>query len=80
MRPNWARKSGASTRYDPFLDAYDWPVGESFARKALGHALHRQAVRLAQHVGMDVLAPIAARFPLRDISTLDDLAIRLFGA
>lgn len=62
-----------------FLEACDWPVDEDFPRKALGHALHRQAVGLAQHHGMDVFEPIAARFPLRDIATLDDLAIELFA-
>ena len=61
-----------------FLQASDWPVGKNFARQALGHALHRQAVGLAQHHTMDVFEPIAALFPLQDIATLDELAGELF--
>lgn len=62
-----------------FLDASEWPVGKGFARQALGLALHRQAVGLAQHHTMDVFEPIAARFPLQDIETLDQLAAELFA-
>lgn len=62
-----------------FVDACDWPVGREFARQALGQALWRQAVGLAQHDGMDVFEPVAALFPLADIATLDDLATELFG-
>jgi len=62
-----------------FLEACDWPVGQDFARRALGLALHRQAVGLVQHHTMDVFEPIAALFPLRDIATLDDLATELFA-
>jgi hypothetical protein len=62
-----------------FLDASNWPVGKDFSRQALGLALHRQAIGLAQHHSMDVFEPVAARFPLADIETLDDLASLLFG-
>ena len=62
-----------------FLDASDWPVADDFAQKALGLALHRQAIGLAQHHTMDVFEPIAARFPLHDIATLDELATALFA-
>lgn len=62
-----------------FLDAYDWPIGKDFARMALGLALYRQAVGLAQHHTMDVFEPIAAVFPLQDIDSLDDLATELFA-
>ena len=62
-----------------FLEASDWPVGQDFPHQALGHALHRQAVGLAQHHTIDVFEPIAARFPLRDIATLDELATTLFA-
>jgi len=62
-----------------FLDASGWPVGEDFAQHALGCALHRQAIGLAQHNGMDVFEPIAEQFPLHEIRTLDDLATELFG-
>jgi len=62
-----------------FLDAGDWPRGNDFPRKALGLALHRQAVGLAQHHTMDVFEPIAARFPLQTIRTLDELATLLFA-
>lgn len=62
-----------------FLDASDWPMAEDFAQKALGLALHRQAIGLAQHHTMDVFEPIAARFPVQDIATLDELATELFA-
>jgi aminoglycoside phosphotransferase (APT) family kinase protein len=62
-----------------FLDAYGWPRDAGFPRKALGHALRRQAIGLGQHHTMDVFQPIAARLPLREIATLDDLATRLFA-
>ncbi len=62
-----------------FLDASGWPVAKDFAQKALGLALHRQAIGLAQHHTMDVFEPIAARFPLNDIATLDELATELFA-
>ena len=61
-----------------FLDAYDWPTSEDFPHRALGMALHRQAHGLVQHLTMDVFEPIAARFPLDEIPTLDDLAKDLF--
>lgn len=62
-----------------FLDACDWPVGKDFPRQALGLALYRQAVGLAQHPTMDVFEPIARLLPLEDIGTLDDLATELFA-
>jgi aminoglycoside phosphotransferase (APT) family kinase protein len=62
-----------------FLDGADWPMTPDFPRLCLGFALHRQAVGLAQHHTMDVFEPIAALFPLADIATLDDLAVRLFA-
>jgi hypothetical protein len=61
-----------------FLEAYDWPVGREFPRQALGLALYRQAVGLAQHHSMDVFEPVAERLPLRDITTLEELARALF--
>lgn len=62
-----------------FLEASDWPVARDFAQKVMGLALYRQAVGLAQHHTMEFFQPIAARFPLQDIATLDDLAAELFG-
>jgi hygromycin-B 7''-O-kinase len=62
-----------------FLEASDWPVGKDFPRQALGLALYRQAVGLAQHHTMDVFEPIAVLFPLQDIGTLDELATQLFA-
>lgn len=62
-----------------FLDACEWPDGEDFPRQALGLALHRHAIGLAQHLTMDVFEPIAAAFPLDEISTLDELATVLFA-
>jgi hypothetical protein len=61
-----------------FLDASDWPVGPGFPRRALGHALRRQGMMLVQHTSGDVFEPIAERFPLDDIATLDELATELF--
>ena len=66
------------TLFRVFLDACGWPMGEDFPRQTLGHALHRQAVGLAQHHSMDVFEPIAEALPLADIATLDELAIELF--
>jgi hygromycin-B 7''-O-kinase len=62
-----------------FLDASEWPVDKNFPRKALGLALYRQAVGLAQHHTMDVFEPVAALLPLHDIGTLDELAFQLFA-
>lgn len=62
-----------------FLDACGWPLDEDFPRQALGLALCRQAHGLAQHLSMDVFEPIAAKFPLEEIDTLDDLAAELFA-
>jgi hygromycin-B 7''-O-kinase len=62
-----------------FLEAGDWPIGDDFPRTTLGHALRRQAVGLAQHHTIDVFEPIAARFPLDEIATLDELATELFA-
>ena len=62
-----------------FLDASEWPIGEDFPRQAMGWALYRQAVGLTQHHTIDVFMPIAARYPLQEIATLDDLATTLFA-
>jgi hygromycin-B 7''-O-kinase len=62
-----------------FLDASGWPVGNDFPHRALGLGLYRQAVGLTLHHTMDVFEPIAARFPLNDIGTLDELATELFA-
>jgi hygromycin-B 7''-O-kinase len=61
-----------------FLEASDWPLDDDFPRKALGHALRRQAIGLVQHPTIDVFEPIADRYPLHDIATLDEFAIELF--
>jgi aminoglycoside phosphotransferase (APT) family kinase protein len=61
-----------------FLEASAWPIEPDFATRTLGHALRRQAMMLAQHVSGDVFEPIAERFPLDDILTLDELAAELF--
>ncbi len=65
--------------FDAFLEASGWPIGPEFPRLALGHALHRQTVGFAQHHSMDVFEPIAARYPLQDFATLDDMANALFA-
>lgn len=62
-----------------FLEASDWPTGKDFPRRALGLALHRQAIGLVQHHTMDVFEPIATLLPLQDIGTLDELATELFA-
>jgi hypothetical protein len=62
-----------------FLEASGWPVGKVFPRQAMGHALRRQAFGLAQHYSIDVFEPIAAKYPLAEIETLDELAMVLFG-
>lgn len=62
-----------------FLASYGWERDEAFARKALAQALRRQAIGLAQHLRMDVFEPVAARWDLATVATLDDLADLLFG-
>lgn len=62
-----------------FLEASDWPVGEDFPQRTLALALHRQAIGQAQHHTMDVFEPIAARLPLKQIGSLDELASVLFA-
>jgi hygromycin-B 7''-O-kinase len=65
--------------FQVFLDASDWPVGPDFPRQAMGHALRRQAMMLAQHPSGDVFMPIAEKYPLHDIDSLDHLATELFA-
>lgn len=61
-----------------FLEASNWPIGKNFAHQVLGQALRRQAIGLAQHHSMDVFEPIAKKFPLQEIKTLQELAETLF--
>ena len=62
-----------------FLEASEWPVGDGFTRQAMGMALYRQAVGIAEHGRMDAFEPVAERFPLKEIATLEELAETLFG-
>jgi len=62
-----------------FLDASAWPMAEDFPDRALGHALWRQAAGVAQHHTMDVFEPVAARWDLAAIATLEGLARTLFA-
>ena len=66
--------------FDACLEAYGWPRDETFPTRTLGHALLRQALGLAQHLGMDVFEPIAAKHDLARIKTLDAMAALLFEA
>jgi hypothetical protein len=67
------------TLFRVFLEASDWPIAPDFPTRALGHALRRQAMMLAQHPqGGDAFEPIAEKFPLQDIGSLDELATVLF--
>ncbi|MFW6074849.1 MAG: phosphotransferase, partial [Chloroflexota bacterium] len=61
-----------------FLDASAWPADRDFPQRTLGYALHRQALGMAQHPSIDVFEPIAEKYPLQDIATLDELARVLF--
>jgi hygromycin-B 7''-O-kinase len=61
-----------------FLEASEWPITSDFPQRTLGHALRRQAFILAQHSSGDVFQPIAEKYPLHDIATLDELAMLLF--
>ena len=70
---------GDKTLFRLFLDAAHWLPSESFADRALAHALIRQAIGLAQHHTMDVFEPIAQRHDLTKIPNLQALAARLFG-
>jgi aminoglycoside phosphotransferase len=62
-------------RFRAFLDAADWPVADDFAQRTLGHALVRQS----RGRRIDVFLPVAARYPLDEVATLDDLAELLFA-
>jgi aminoglycoside phosphotransferase len=61
-----------------FLDASNWPIRENFAQQAMGQAIRRQAMGLAQHHTMNVFEPAAIRLPLEEIASLDELADELF--
>jgi hygromycin-B 7''-O-kinase len=61
-----------------FLEASAWPVDANFPRQAMGLALHRQAIGIAQHHTFDVFEPVARHLPLAEIASLDDLAMTLF--
>lgn len=63
-----------------FLEGSGWEPDPDFARRALAQALHRQALGLVQHRGMDVFEPVAARLPLGGLPDLDALAGALFRA
>ncbi|CAN5717727.1 N/A [soil metagenome] len=62
-----------------FLEASEWPVDSDFPFKAMAHALYRQAIGLTQHYSIDVFEPVAEKYSLDDIVTLDELAIELFA-
>ncbi|MCC7368949.1 MAG: phosphotransferase [Chloroflexi bacterium] len=62
-----------------FLEAADWPRADDFPHRALAHALRRQAMGLAQHPTIDVFMPIARRYPLAEVATLEELAELLFA-
>jgi len=62
-----------------FLDAAAWPAYDDLPRRALAGGIRRQALGLVQHRTIDVFMPIAERFPLGEIATLDDLAETLFA-
>ena len=70
---------GDKTLLRAFLDAGAWPMGEGLPHLALGHGLRRQALGLAQHGTMDVFEPVAARLPLHEIRTLEELATAMFA-
>ena len=61
-----------------FLEGSAWPKGDDFPRRTLAYAIRRQALGLAQHLGMDVFEPVAEKLALEDVPTLDALAERLF--
>lgn len=62
-----------------FLDGYGWPRQDDFPHRALAAGLRRQAIGRAQHLSIDCFEPIAARYPLERIPTLEALAETLFG-
>jgi hypothetical protein len=57
-----------------FLEASVWPVRDSFARQAMGHALIRQALLPAQHHSSDAFWRLPSFLSLERIATLDELA------
>jgi len=76
FRDTFACDSGL---FRTFLDASDWPIAPDFPQLVMGHALRRQALMHAQHTSGDVFMPIAAKYPLDEIATLDELADELFA-
>ena len=62
-----------------FLEGSNWPVYGDFPRRALGAALVRQAVGIAQHgSGFDNFYLVPAMVSGRRVDTLDELARVLF--
>lgn len=62
------------------LAGAQWPADGDFVPLAMAGTLRRQALMHAQHLSRgDVFEPIAARYDLAGIVTLDDLAELLFG-
>lgn len=62
-----------------FLDGSRWPVADDFPRRALGAALVRQAVGIAQHgLGFDNFYLVPKVTAGMRVDTLDDLARVLF--
>lgn len=62
-----------------FLEARGWAPGEDFARRALRQLLLRQAKGLLQHRGFDVLDGLGEVVAVEEVTSLEDLATRLFG-
>ncbi|MBC1475563.1 aminoglycoside phosphotransferase family protein [Listeria grandensis] len=61
-----------------FLKASEWPITADFAHKSLVLALYRQAHGLMQHHTMDVFFKLPKLLNLEQMTTLEELADRLF--
>jgi len=62
-----------------FLDAYGWPLDSEFPRRCLATALRRHAQILGQHGGGDVFYRVPELIAGKQIDSLDELAVELFG-
>jgi hypothetical protein len=63
-----------------FLDGYRWPIDADFPRRALAMSLLRHTQILGQHgEGGDMFYRLPQLLHGKQITTLDDLAVELFG-
>lgn len=62
-----------------FLNTSNWPVEKDFKIRSLVMALYRQAIGLTQHFTFDAFHLVAKLYPLKEITSLEELANELFS-